>query len=1036
MFVLDAQIIICREDNTDFLSLGFIQTDTSLVSALGGALADFAQEIGLASDEPNLEAAASIDTLNLSRFQNGILASKAIRVGDHSPIILIAIKGFEGEDKCLDFIALYATELARVIVTTFENEYTAIGLVPKIDQAYAQIAAVANQLYRKHSDKVKQLVKSVKPKLIKVLEGIWEDQSSFEEWSHEFVSQRLAHLSHKELLTILAQYLYIQGIKDDAFFPFLFAQSPNPFGEIIKILDNFLRKKSSVARKEITGEILKIIRQLNDSSRALSRREKGEIPDVELINESFLFEKVMVTKLEQLKTKVPELLSNMNQELYRKLFNKFPLKFVAMSKETVFDKKELESVVNKALARVLKEELADKSWISEKLTGIIQQFTVKYSPNDFLKRKNEIILSSYNRFVESIKKEHPFILIANPELKSLEQYIKKECTKTLEKFSTTLDEAVILYNSVGQIHSSVIQEKSSSIQDLMLLYFLQQVIHPYQFRKVPDIVYTLLTDCLAKSSYGRKYKPEELLQKSIQQFEHILAFTIPADTKKLVLKRAAKAKATTTRFENYENLSYFFKSFRASLEATTGRILQKIFGPEKFPLLPTTMSKMIQKIALDLQSLYVLTSILTRLSKRPNARELFSRKTVKFLSQQLKFSALLPTPFQLASEAFSAGRIKSVEQKKLSSLTKASLKRLHVTIPELKAEGILEDLLAKPFVMEYLWLNFSSQVLLKNFAKIKTAIENLEKQIRIKAGRTDAKEKFGTQLKALRNVNRWFSSVLAGGKLGRKIRPAELQQLFQDASKNIHKSLRYHPNKYSVLMDEQSLKSIVNISPIKGDFQDLIKIYTPLWVEHSQFIEEIIEKLFWSSFLKTNGSPLPYEALGKKITQALQAIPKKDSPKDKVTIIRTTLEEEIVPAFNKIVRTALSDAFSIFKEDRIVKFDERSKNWYISLGNVAIPKNILSPVFSSLPSVALKKLPDDKTEIRFLVTKYYSLKRVKEDQTIEEFIRKATYNDLNKKEIKALEFFNTLIERYIGSSAADTFYSYIRALAQIIITPQ
>ncbi|MHA1742698.1 MAG: hypothetical protein ACTSV6_00435, partial [Candidatus Heimdallarchaeota archaeon] len=73
---MDAQIIICREDNTDFLSLGFIQTDTSLVSALGGALANFAQEIGLASDEPNLEA-ASIDTLNLSRFQNGILASKA-----------------------------------------------------------------------------------------------------------------------------------------------------------------------------------------------------------------------------------------------------------------------------------------------------------------------------------------------------------------------------------------------------------------------------------------------------------------------------------------------------------------------------------------------------------------------------------------------------------------------------------------------------------------------------------------------------------------------------------------------------------------------------------------------------------------------------------------------------------------------------------------------------------------------------------------------------------------------------------------------
>ena len=53
---MDSQIIISKEDNTDFFSLGYIQTDTSLVSALGGALASFAEEIGLASKEQTPEA--------------------------------------------------------------------------------------------------------------------------------------------------------------------------------------------------------------------------------------------------------------------------------------------------------------------------------------------------------------------------------------------------------------------------------------------------------------------------------------------------------------------------------------------------------------------------------------------------------------------------------------------------------------------------------------------------------------------------------------------------------------------------------------------------------------------------------------------------------------------------------------------------------------------------------------------------------------------------------------------------------------------
>jgi hypothetical protein len=74
------------------------------------------------------------------------------------------------------------------------------------------------------------------------------------------------------------------------------------------------------------------------------------------------------------------------------------------------------------------------------------------------------------------------------------------------------------------------------------------------------------------------------------------------------------------------------------------------------------------------------------------------------------------------------------------------------------------------------------------------------------------------------------------------------------------------------------------------------------------------------------------------------------------------------------------------------------------------------------------------TEVRLILTPHYSLKRSKESQTIEEFIRKASYGRLSKNEVRALEFFSELSEKYIGKSAANTFYSNLRSLSQMIIT--
>ena len=160
---MDSQIIISREDNTDFLSIGFIQTDTSLVSALGGALANFAEEIGLAGDKTvDKKSEATKDRINFSRFQNGVLASKIVPVKEHNPIVLIAIKGYDGEDKDLDFVVDYASELTSQIVTKFEKDYSSIGIVPRIDDSFDIVTSVANQMYRKSSVKTRLFTKSLK----------------------------------------------------------------------------------------------------------------------------------------------------------------------------------------------------------------------------------------------------------------------------------------------------------------------------------------------------------------------------------------------------------------------------------------------------------------------------------------------------------------------------------------------------------------------------------------------------------------------------------------------------------------------------------------------------------------------------------------------------------------------------------------------------------------------------------------------------------------------------------------------------------
>jgi len=1027
--LLDTQIIISREDNTDFLSLGYIQTDTSLVSALGGALTNFAEEIGLGgNDESNRKS-----KVNFSRFPNGILASKMVPVGEHSPIILLAIKGFEGADKELDFVLEYAEELAKGIVTKFMAEYTSIGIIPQFDDAFDVITSVANKVYRKSIDKAKSFTKNFNKKIVNILNNIWDDQEAFESWTRSFSSKRLSIMTQTELEQELAKYFYIQGAKDDAMFPLVFGASPKPMTELTKAIRQFLDKKASIARKEILTYITKIYTQLKDSSNSLSKRGVIEIPEVEMINEASVFEKIKVTKKESLEKVVASLISTTNKELYKKLFMKYPLKFAAMSKDNVFDKTELDKFVNKTYKDILKNEMATNGWISKKILSILRRVISRFSSSDVLKQQSKILSTTFDEYLDSLKKEHPFVVLADPTFSKLTPIVKSKSKELLEKFRTSTDEAVVLYHVIGQIHSIIATERTDSTKDLMLIYFLQKVIEPYQFREVPVIVYALVNECLANTNYGRRYTSVEIANKSVNQLETKLAFQVVPTTKKLIANRLSKAKPTSQKFETFENLSFFFKSFRSSLENTLSRILQTIFGPEKYPSPPNDQIRLINEIAVDLQSIFTIKTIIDSFSKRPSGRELFSLDAVKTVERHTKFKHILPTPMELARAAYTSGWLKPVDRKKESKITLSQLKQLNAKISSLGIEGKVEQLLVESNVIALLWGRFAPKIVEKRQKELKQALTDFEKHRKVTAGDTSGKKKFGVIIKQFKSINKAITNVISGGGIMRKFFSGgkDLTQLTTDASKQLAIGLCDSVDKLSD--SPQYVKNNIIIDPLIGDFQDLMNTYASIWIADSEFIDKLENKLFWEGVLRS-GNGNNNSQLSKQIYQNLKTSFKKDR-KDQNQVIRNTIVEEVVPLFSNNIRITMEQPYKAFKDDRIVKFDEKTDDWYISCGILNMPIENLRASLKDVKHLQLMKQSNDTTEVRFTLTHFYSLKRTKESQTIEEFIRKALFNILNKREIKALEFFGELYEKYIGKASAEVYFNNLNSLAQIILTP-
>jgi hypothetical protein len=1043
---MDAQIIISREDNTDFLSLGNIQTDTSLVSALGGALADFAAELGLTKKEEIneekdiIQPARKSKEFNISKFQKGILASNVIPVGDHQPVVLMAVKEFQGTDEELAFLTDYATILTKEIVQGFEKYYSIIGFIPPLEEAIPIILEVTEKMAKKYKDIMRKMKKSLAPQIDEMFINLWENQDLFEDWSYEFEDDLTPEkIIKNEWLEEIANFFYLKGLEHNALFPLYFTSRTTPFKAIQSSIYAYLENKDAEAIKDLKAEILVNIHQLQKASQALSKRGSIEFSEVDLLNAGVIFEKIMVAKEENLESISNEQIKQINNTLYQKLVEKYPLKYLAIRKAQPFNVDDINEIVKEAFTGLLEEELKNTAWIRQKLKHILREVTDEYSAEDVSRKKTKMIDLVYERFIELLKKEHPFILLGDPKAARLSLIVKKLADETFERYQTTLDEAVILYYILGQIHSTLQTEVDPPpIPDLMTLYFLQTVLRPYQYREIPDLVYTLVKEGLSNVTKNNGKKPAEFFNENMKIFEKKIEFQIAQEAKTSVVNRLSQAKLTNIRFETFENLSFFFKSYRSALEDTLKRIFQYLFGPEKSPHPPSYLVNEIIEIILAVQNIYNLSMIIQKIVQRPGGRDLFSNEQINFIKKNSDFQYLLPIPEVLAEQAYKDGKLKLKKKIKKINFSQTKTLKLEADYLPLRKTGSIESLLQTPLVLAHLWNSYLTEILAEREKNINDLIQKADEKCNQSERRSSKWNDYKKISSNLKRNKKSLKSLISGGGFLRKIFTGqkELSQLIQQEGSIPFPTFTHYMHSHESISQKisSSHQSAISFEAISGDFQNLLSIYASIWVADSEYIDWLEKKLFQEGLQKNNSSRKDQSSFERKLKKDLVTELSRKEVRDHKTLIRSIVEEEIIPQFNQIIRIVLDKVFTVIKDDKIVKSDGKQKNFYIQIARVSLPKRYLKQILGDIPNIDYSSISKDSSEIRYILKHGLKVKK-KESQTLEKYMRLALVQKLNEKEFKALEFFGDLTEEYIGKTAANTFFSHIRHLAQLFLSP-
>ncbi|MFW9922376.1 MAG: hypothetical protein ACFFDW_03705 [Candidatus Thorarchaeota archaeon] len=1043
-----AQIIVSREDSTSFFSLGSVQDDASLVSALGGALASFAVEMGLSD--------IGTSNANYPKFQNGVLISKWLEIGNYRPSLMIAIRNFDNLEQYHHIFLLdYGTILAKRVILKFDKLYSSSGEIPRFDDVLKYIPEIVYELYKDSPNTLKEFTSTLDESINKYFVELWENQSDKGMCPFGFRNLQYSPDKITQIIGDFVQYFYREGTINDALFPLYFSSSPDLKAVNKKIID-FLNSKAKSSTEEITEEIKRITNHLGEMSSSRTRRKKKiEIESVDLLNADLIFENIAIAPVEQLDKTRTKILDELYNTLLLKLYQLYPLKYLAASIIKPIDISFIQEIVEKSIEPIIKETLANTERISTQISSILREITSDYTPEEALKNKDEILSKVHERFIKQIKKDDPFIILSDPGLERTLKLVNRLASEAFEQYRTAHDEAMALWYIVRQINSSISKLKTTSINSIVQIQFLQELIRKYQFRTIPDIVFRISTKILEEvvSSPSSKSTINTLLEKNISAFEKQVQFSIPVAIKNSIIKRFKTITTVKPTTENIETLSFFSRAFSLAMESSIVFILEMFFGKNNFPHPPEQLSEAIEKLVLNSQGLYSFSKIMHVLSSYSSAQELFSSETENILVKALGYSNVLPSPIELMKIAYDYDWITDYKDTKETS-TKISPKTSQiskkdsseikdtiflakkVTIPSLKISDQVSSLIQDPLVVTELWILYGERAFHKRLENVRKYMKTLESKQKTSAGATNGKKRVESNLRKAKTVSKTLQKYIVGGKLFQRIFSSKkgLKYLISNASKERFPGLNYFPENFTINTDEGIIygRALSRTSfSILGGFQKLTEIYASTWVRDSEYIRKLKEEILWRVLEKKSQK----STLENKILENLQLEAAKSGRVNQETIVRNTIEHEVSLHYRKIVRETINLAFDSIKDDLIVRTDNSTKDNYLVIDTFDIDKKYLGADYDQLRFMKLVKIASDKTELRLNLTELIPTisSRKKTVQTMRLFIRDGLKEIFKSKQFKALSILGELVDAYIGEQAVDLFFSKSSVFEQLIL---
>ncbi|MBN1329265.1 MAG: hypothetical protein JXA54_07305 [Candidatus Heimdallarchaeota archaeon] len=1036
-----SQIIISNENSTSFFSIGSVQDDATLVSALGGALASFAIEMGL-SDTGTTQA-------NYSKFQNGILISKWLEIGNYKPSIMIAVRGFDNLQSYQQvFLIDYGTLLTQKILSVYEKLYASYGPIPNFTEAVKLLPEVVNSLYKDSPNTLKEFTQAVDKNCLEFLDEIWENQGdrSLQQFSFRTVQYHPSKIAeiHEEFVN----YFYREGVAKDALFPLKFASSPDLSG-VRRYLSDYLKKKANDSRNELVEEIVKISKQLYNMSSSRSKRGKQTVESVDFINANMLFEQISVAKLADLdKTRV-KILDNVFTTLLQKLYQKYPLKFISAASTSPIDIQFISNNFEKTVQTLLETSLKESPHYSKQMAEILRDVANEFTPDEAIKKSSEIISQVEMKFIERIIKDDPFIIIADFELRSLRKIASQLAKESFKHYRTAHDEAMALWYIIRQIYETHVKLKTTSLTTLMKIYLLQNLIRKYQFRSVPLIIYDLtkgvLSDIIDSTS---SIEPLiSLLQRNQKAFEKESGILIPNEITNVIFKRIKIIKAAQS-FEKIEALSYFSKAFSSALESTIVKILEIFFGTKKYPQPPKLLSEAIEKIISTSQSIYSTCRIIHSLARQPAAKDLFKKDVESVFVSTLKFSSIIPTPIELSRLALEKGwmiEIKKSSTPPTKSTTKAqnllALKKelekvsdnqlliKNIEIPALEQTGSLSSLITEPIIIVKLLEMFLEPALLNRYDQASLELKEFEKKAKTTAGNISGKKKLADNIKLMKFITKNLKQLISGGSAIQKLFTGkkDLKKLIQLAAKEKYPELNYYTRNFRANGEDLSVK----IDPMFGNYEQIIEVFASTWVRDSEYIGKLKEDILWR-IIENDSKNIPLE---RRVIKDLQQAAIKGKKQNQEIIVRNSIEQEVSLLFNKAVRDSIATAFDSIKDDLVVRVDSASKENYIVIDTIDVAKKYLQPIFDKMKYAKSAQKADNKTEIWLSIGELLPtiITRKKKAQSIRSYLRDGLKENLRLYHLKALNSLGDLIDLYIGEQATDLFYTKSRILEQLIL---